>query len=136
MERKASFRMTVTRREMIHVGDEVDHTLMLVEMEGEPINFVKGAAGDFVYRRSVNYHDRVKGSGAVNGYAITSYQEGTVFSRFEGKRDAQTKLTSGTWKTYKGTGKLANIKGHGKFSVKSSEKHGEFILEMDGEYKL
>jgi hypothetical protein len=136
MERKASFRMTVTRREMIHVGDEVDHTLMLVEMEGEPINFVKGAAGDFVYRRSVNYHDRVKGSGAVHGYAITSYQDGTVFSRFEGKRDAKTKLTSGTWKTYKGTGKQANIKGKGKFAVKSGEKHGEFIVEMDGEYQL
>ncbi len=35
MHRKASFKIFVTRREMLYVGDMPDHCLMLTEMEGE-----------------------------------------------------------------------------------------------------
>ena len=35
MQRKAKYRINVTRREMLYVGDTPDHTLMLTEMEGE-----------------------------------------------------------------------------------------------------
>ena len=45
-------------------------------------------------------------------------------------------LTSGTWTAYQGTGKLANIKGKGTFTVKPGDKHDVFILEMVGEYEL
>ncbi len=38
MHRKATFKIYVTRRELLSVGDVPDHTLMLTEMEGEPIN--------------------------------------------------------------------------------------------------
>ena len=72
----------------------------------------------------------------MQGYAITTYQYGTVFSRFEGKRDGKTKLTSGTWKTYKGTGKLATVKGQGTFTVKAGDTPDDFVLAMEGDYEL
>jgi len=33
MKRKATYNLRVTRRESLHVHDEYDHQLMLVEME-------------------------------------------------------------------------------------------------------
>jgi len=136
MKRKASFKLRVTRREALYVHDAPDHNLMLTEMEGVPLQYEVGVAGEFVSRRSVNFHDRAQGSGPMQGYAITTYQYGSVFSRFEGKRDSKTKLTSGTWKTYKGTGKLATVKGQGSFTVKAGDTPDEFILAMEGDYEL
>ena len=136
MIRKATYKVRVTRREALHVHDEFGHSLMLVELEGEPLHYEVGVAGEFVSRRSVNFHDRVKGSGPMQGYAVTNFQYGSVYSRFEGHRDGESKITTGTWKTYRGTGKLANIKGEGKFVVKAGEVPGEFILDMDGDYEL
>jgi len=134
MQRKASFKVFVTRREMLSVGDVPDHSLMLTEMEGTPINYTPGAAGEFISRRSVGFHDRVKGDGPMTGYATTTYQNGAVYSRFEGVKKGS--VTSGTWKTEKGIGKLSGVKGQGKFTVKPSDKHNEFILEMEGTYEL
>lgn len=133
--RKATYRINVTRREMLYVGDVPDHTLMLTEMEGEPIAYEPGVAGKFLCRRSVGFHDRVKGAGPMQGYAMTTFEQGAVYSRFEGHRDPATKITSGTWKTYKGIGKLSGIKGSGTFTVKPAER-GQFVLEMEGEYEL
>ena len=136
MIRKASYKLRITRREALYVHDEPDHSLMLVEMEGEPIEYAPGVAGEFVSRRSVNYHDRIKGTGSMEGYAITNYQYGSVYSRFEGHRDGGTKVTTGSWETYKGTGKLVGIKGDGTFKVTAGERPNEFILEMDGNYEI
>ena len=136
MKRKATYNLRVTRRESLHVHDEYDHQLMLVEMEGRPLNYEVGVAGEFVSRRSVNFHDRIGGSGNMQGYAVTNFQYGSVFSKFEGHRDGGSKLTTGTWETYKGTGKLDNIKGKGTFKVTFGDLPGEFILNMEGEYEL
>jgi hypothetical protein len=136
MKRKASFKLRVTRREALYVHDEPDHSLMLTEMEGVPVQYEVGVAGEFVSRRSVTFHDRSHGSGPMQGYAVTTYQYGSVFSRFEGKREGKTKLTNGTWKTYKGTGKLATVKGQGTFNVKVGDAPDEFILAMEGDYEL
>lgn len=136
MQRQAKYKIVVTRREMLYVGDIPDHTLMLTEMEGEPIEYEVGVAGKFLNRRSVGYHDRTKGAGPMVGYACTTFEGGSVYSRYEGQRDAATKLTSGTWTAYQGTGKLANIKGKGTFTVKPGDRRDEFILEMVGEYEL
>ncbi len=86
MQRKASFKIFVTRREMLSVGDVPGHTLMLTEMEGEPINYTPGVAGAFVSRRSVGHHDRTKGDGPMTGYAATTYENGTVYSKFRGDK--------------------------------------------------
>jgi hypothetical protein len=134
MQRHASFRIYVIRREMLAVGDVPDHTLMLTEMEGEPLDHKPGVAGAFISRRSVGYHDRIKGDGAMEGYAITTFENGAVYSRFTGEKKGPT--TSGTWKTYRGIGKLAGITGSGTFTVKPADKHAQFILEMEGDYKL
>jgi hypothetical protein len=134
MHRKASFKIYVTRREMLYVGDQPDHTLMLTEMEGEALDYTPGVAGAFVSRRSVGFHDRTRGEGPMQGYAITHYEQGTVFSRFEGVRKGG--VTSGTWKVFRGIGKLGSLQGSGTFTVKPTEKHNEFILEMEGEYVL
>lgn len=136
MLRKATYKLRITRREALHVHDEPYHTLMLVEMEGEPIEYTPGVAGEFLSRRSVNFHDRTKGSGGMQGYAMTHFQYGSVYSRFEGERDGNTKITTGTWKTYRGTGKLADIKGEGTFKVTAGETPNEWILDMEGEYEL
>jgi len=84
MKRKASYKLRVTRRECLYVHDEPDHSLMVLELEGEPIEYEVGVAGEFVSRRSVNFHDRIKGSGPMQGYTITNFQYGSVYSRFEG----------------------------------------------------
>jgi hypothetical protein len=126
----------VTRREMLYVHDEFDHALMLVEMEGEPIEYQVGIAGEFVSRRSVTFHDRIRGNGPMRGYAITNFKEGSICSYFEGERDTSTTLTTGTWKIYKGTGKLANIKGNGTFVTKPGDRDREYILEMEGDYEM
>lgn len=136
MKRKATYRLMVTRREMLYVHDEFDHSLMLVEMEGEPIEYQVGVAGEFVSRRSVTYHDRKKGSGKMEGYATTYFQDGAICSKFEGERDAASKLTKGTWKIYRGMGKLKNIKGGGEFVTKTGERDREYILEITGDYEL
>jgi hypothetical protein len=109
---------------------------MIVELEGEPIQYEVGVAGEFVSRRSVNFHDRIKGSGPMQGYAVTNFQYGSVYSRFEGERDAASKVTTGKWRTYNGTGKLAGIKGEGTFKVTAGETRSEFILDMEGDYEL
>jgi hypothetical protein len=109
---------------------------MLVEMEGEPLHYEVGVAGEFVSRRSVNFHDRIEGSGPMQGYAVTNFQYGSVYSKFKGSRDGKTKVTTGSWETYKGTGKLAEIKGKGTFKVTVGEMPNEFILKMEGEYEL
>ncbi len=136
MKRKATYRLQVTRREMLYVHDEFDHSLMLVEMEGEPIQYEVGTAGEFVSRRSVTFHDRIRGTGTVMGYAITTFREGAICSRFDGKRDGTTKITRGEWKIYKGTGKLAGIRGGGTFTVKTGDKEREAIMEVEGDYDL
>ena len=136
MIRKATYKLRVTRREALYVHDEPDHSLMMVEMEGEPLHYEVGVAGEFGSRRSVNFHDRIKGTGSMQGYAVTNFQYGSVFSRFEGHRDGESRITTGTWNTYKGTGKLADIKGSGTFKVTLGEVQNEFILEMEGEYDL
>jgi hypothetical protein len=134
--RKASYKIFVTRREYMAVGDQPDHTLMLTELEGEPVELKVGVAGEFISRRSVGFHDRVKGSGKMEGYAISTFQHGQVYSRFEGQRDASSMVTSGNWKVYKGTGKLSGLTGQGTFTVKPTEKSREFILDMEGDYEL
>ncbi len=136
MIRKATYRLRVTRREALTVHDEFGHSLMLVEMEGVPLHYEVGVAGEFVSRRSVNFHDRIEGSGPMEGYAVTNFQYGSVYSKFKGSRDGKTKITKGTWETYKGTGKLAEIKGSGTFKVTVGDQPNEFILEMEGEYEL
>jgi len=136
MIRKATYKLRVTSRESLSVHDVYGHSLMLVEMEGQPVNYQVGVAGDFVSRRSVNFHDRLEGSGPMQGYAVTNFQYGSVYSKFDGHRDGKTKVTAGTWETYKGTGKLVDIKGKGEFKVTSGEVPGEFILDMEGDYEL
>ena len=84
MHRKATFKIFVTRREMLYVGDTPDHSLMLTEMEGEAVDYTIGEAGKFVSRRSVGYHDRTKGEGPMEGYAVTHYENGAVYSALRG----------------------------------------------------
>lgn len=134
LQRKASFKISIIRREALYVGDVPNHCLMLTEMEGEPIDYLPGVAGDFISRRSVGFHDRIKGDGPLNGYVTTIYEHGAVYSRFRGERmGAKTK---GKWEIYKGIGKLSTLKGSGTFTVTQAKKPGEFILAMEGGYTL
>ena len=136
MKRRATYRLVATRRETVHVNDEFDHTLMLVEMEGEPIEYQVGVAGAFVSRRSVTFHDRIRGTGDMRGYSITTFRDGAIHTRYEGRKDASTGLTTGTWNIYEGLGKLAGMTGNGTFTVKRSEDGREYIMEIDGDYQL
>ena len=73
MKRKATYNLRVTRRESLHVHDEYDHQMMLVEMEGRPLKYEVGVAGEFVSRRSVNFHDRILPEGSVRFWPINGY---------------------------------------------------------------
>lgn len=135
-KRKAVYKIFVTRRESMYVGDMPDHSLMLTELEGEPLELKVGVAGEFISRRSVGFHDRIKGSGKMEGYAISTFEHGQVYSRFEGERDGASRITKGTWKVCKATGKVSGLTGQGTFTVKPTEKPREFILDMEGDYEL
>jgi hypothetical protein len=135
MKKKEKYRLWVTRREAFDIDDEPDHTMMIVEMEGEPLEYQVGVAGEFVSRRSITIHDRVKGWGLMEGYVMAFFQHGAAYSRFKGNRDGLKKITEGTWKTYRGTGKLAGTKGQGDFTLVPTENRGEFVLHIEGDYE-
>jgi hypothetical protein len=135
-KRKDKYLLRVTKTASLQVHDKPGHTLTLTEMEGEPIELSEGVAGEFVSRRSVTFHDRIKGSGPMEGYVMATFKHGAVHSRFEGHRDSTTKISAGTWKTYNGIGILANIKGEGTFKIIPAGRRGEYILEFEGEYEL
>jgi hypothetical protein len=135
MVKKEKYKLVVTRREAFEIDDEPDHSVMIVEMEGEPIEYQVGVAGEFVSRRSVTVHDRVRGWGLMEGYVTAHFQHGTAYSRFKGSRDGDNKVTEGTWTTYRGTGKLTGTQGSGKFKLVPADEQGEFILHIEGEYE-
>ena len=136
MIRKDTYKIAMTRRQMLSVGDKPDHYLMLTEMEGKPLGEKVGVAGEFVSRRAVGYQDSLQGSGRLEGYVVETFREGTIFSRYEGSRDAASKTTKGTWEYYEGTGRFAAIRGQGTFTVKNTDKPNEYLLEVDGEHTL
>ena len=82
MKRKDKYLLRVTKIEELQVHDTPGHTLTLTEMEGEPIDYEPGLAGEFVTRRSVTFHDRRRGSGPMEGYVMAYFQEGSAYSRF------------------------------------------------------
>jgi len=136
MKRKDKYLLRITKTASLQVHDKPGHTLTLTEMEGEPIELTEGMAGEFISRRSVTFHDRTKGSGPMQGYVMATFKHGAVHSSFRGHRDSTTKISVGTWETYNGVGILANIKGEGTFKIAPSQKRGEYILDLEGEYEL
>jgi hypothetical protein len=137
-KRKNQYLLRITRIESIHVHDTPGHAMSLVEMEGEPIGELDvGVAGEFVSRRSVTFLDRTKSRGPMIGYSMAYFRHGSVYARFEGERvSKEYEKSTGTWKTYDGTGKLAGIKGEGTFKITLAERRNEFILDFEGEYEL
>src|SRR4030066_2606616 len=135
-KRKNQYLLRITRIEAIQVHDKPGHALSLVEMEGEPIGKLDvGVAGEFVSRRSVSFLDRTKGTGPMMGYSMAYFRHGSVYTRFEGQRvSKEYEKSTGTWKTYDGTGKLAGITGEGTLKITLGERRGEFILDFEGEY--
>ena len=73
MKRKDKYLLRVTKIEELQVHDTPGHTLTLTEMEGEPIDYEPGLAGEFVTRRSVTFHDRTRGSGPMEGYVMAYF---------------------------------------------------------------
>jgi hypothetical protein len=70
----------------------------------------------------------------MTGYAMTIYENGTVYSKFRG--DKMGTMTKGKWEVVKGLGKLSTLKGAGTFTVTPTDKPGEFTLDMEGDYTL
>jgi hypothetical protein len=135
-KRKDKYRLRIMKRDLQYVQDEPEHIVSMVETVGEPIEYEVGLAGEFLSRRSITIHDQIRGTGPMHGYVMANFQEGSVYSRFEGHRDGSAKITTGTWKSYKGTGKLTGIEGEGTFKVTAGERRGEFILDVEGEYEV
>lgn len=133
-KQRDKYKLRISRREIFYVDDEPEHILSTVEMVGEPIEYEPGIAGEFISRRSITFHDQIKGSGPMHGYVMANFEHGSVFSRFEGERDGTTKTSTGTWKAYRGTGKVAGIEGGGTFTVIAGERQGEYILEIEGRW--
>ena len=135
MSRKDKYKLRVTRRESFSIDDEPEHSIVVVEMEGEPIEYQVGVAGEFVSRRIITIHDRIRGWGLMEGYVMAHFENGSVYSRFKGSRDGLEKTTSGSWKSYHGTGELTGIRGVGTFELIPSESKEEFILQIEGDYE-
>ncbi|MGB3096788.1 MAG: hypothetical protein WBB46_08675 [Candidatus Deferrimicrobiaceae bacterium] len=137
-KRKNQYLLRITRIEAIQVHDKPGHALSIVEMEGEPIGELDvGVAGEFISRRSVSFLDRTKGTGPMLGYSMAYFRHGSVYTRFEGQRvSKEYEKSTGTWKIYDGTGKLAGITGEGTFKITLGERRREFILDFEGEYEL
>jgi hypothetical protein len=135
MPKKETSKFRVTRREEFSIDDEPEHSITIVEMVGEPVDYQPGVAGKFISRRSITVHDRVRGWGLMQGYVMTYYEHGAAFSRFEGRRDGLKRVTEGTWTTYRATGTLSGTRSAGKFKLLPGEGPSEFILEIEGEFE-
>ncbi len=70
----------------------------------------------------------------MQGYAATIYENGAVYSRFEGARKEGD--DQGQMGGLQGHRQAAAAQGSGTFTVKTTGKPNEFMLEMEGEYVL
>ena len=70
----------------------------------------------------------------MHGYVMANFEHGSVYSRFEGQRDGTTKISTGTWKSYRGTGKVTGVVGEGTFKITVGEERGEYILDIEGNW--
>ena len=86
--------------------------------------------------RRERIEETVSGEGVTRGHK----KVGEDFFLFEGLTSHFTKLQpslqKGHRKVYSGTGKLANLKGSGTFTVKAGPVAGEFVLKLEGDYEL
>ena len=73
MSRKDKYKLSFTRRESNTIDDDTEHSIVVVEMEGEPIEYQVGVAGEFVSRRIITIHYRIRGCGLMEVYVMAHF---------------------------------------------------------------
>jgi hypothetical protein len=123
------------------------HTLKVPDVEGHAITLLeaKGISFSEKWRPAltslINSLDLIKGVGTFQAYGHTTFPDGSITAKFEGKTTATggtlTGMASneGTWTYTKGTGKFEGIQGRGTFKSYILGP-GQFYSEMEGEYTL
>lgn len=117
-----SFEATYSKRDVLPVGDQDGHILMLAEVNGTNTD-ASGTGfqnGSSVSVKEIS--DLVRGSGPSEGYCtITDGRDGTVVA-IKGqitttmKSDGTPKTTfKGKWRYVQGTGKYEGIQGEGSY---------------------
>jgi hypothetical protein len=104
----------ITRAEIIQVGDVPDHIIGIYDQTGLA-SFESGEVASITLKGTLDY---IKGSGAIQGYTITTYEDGsTTTAKWKGttRPDPGGKGSwfESTWTYTHGTGRFAGIQGGG-----------------------
>ena len=104
----------ITKGEVLQVGDVPDHIIGLYDQTGLA-SFDTGEVASIAQKGTLDY---IKGSGTIQGYAITTYEDGsTTTSKWHGTTrpdpGGKGSLFESTWTYTHGTGRFAGIQGGG-----------------------
>ncbi len=104
----------ITKGEVLQVGDVPDHIIGLYDQTGLA-SFDTGEVASIAQKGTLDY---IKGSGTIQGYAITTYEDGsTTSSKWQGTTrpdpGGKGSLFETTWNYTHGTGRFAGIQGGG-----------------------
>jgi hypothetical protein len=134
--------LAVNKYQEINVGDTKDHSVFLLEYEG---NNVSKDKQEFMHESQATmllFGDLVKKSGPIQGYWEFRKGEDTVFFKWEGKlntvyssRGTPGMTFEGTFSYIKGTGRYAGIEGGGAFRGKMISWVFR-VFEWKGEYSI
>jgi len=130
----------ITKAEVIQVGDVPDHIIGIYDQTGLA-SFETGEVASFALKGTLDY---IKGSGTIQGYTITTYEDGsTTSSKWQGttRPDPGGKGSwfENRWTYTQGTGRFAGIQGGGTSTGRRFVPFGggaQLYSDVTGTYTL
>lgn len=130
----------ITKAEVIQVGDVPDHIIGIYDQTGLA-SFDTGEVASITMKGTLDY---IKGSGTIQGYTVTTYEDGsTTSSEWHGTAwpDPGGKGTrfESTWTYIQGTGRFAGIQGGGTSTARRFVPFGggaQLYSDVIGTYTL
>ncbi len=130
-------------QKVIKIGDTEGHAMNLLEAEGINVCTSKHSFMDGAQVYNISFSDCIKGNGPHQGYVKFVKEDDTLYAKWEGMvttnlSEGGTPLITfkGTFSYMKGSGKLKNIRGGGKYegryissTIYTTEWDGEYFIE-------
>jgi len=133
---------TLSKQEVIEVGDTEGHTLGIAVWEGTNVSTGSHPFMDGAKIVVMGFGDLVKGTGPDQGYDRMTKDGDTAFVRYSGKVTATSSGGAITGVTYEGkfswisgTGQFQGIQGGGTYKGKMTSEKTD-VVEWEGEYTI
>lgn len=134
-----TFTMKYAQQQMLPVGSQEGHALILGESRGSNRSTGKGAYMDGAETVNVETADLTQGNGPHQGYLTFSKDGESTLTRWNGKvttilAEDKTPRTSfeGSWTKVSGTGQYEGIRGSGKYKGHFTAKD-QYVVNWEGE---